>query len=156
MADTASRDRRAPTSGTRRRTNHCRAVHAGAPRGAAALPYLPVLHTPEGDAEYFGGHIFDTCRVTVAETDRIVGFIAWRRGWVDHLYVDTAHTGQGIGSALLGQAMADQPALDLWAFQKNGNALAFYKRHGFRVVRETNGRDNEQREPDLLLRFERS
>ena len=100
-----------------------------------ALPYLPILHTPEGDAEYFGGHVFDTCTVTVAEIGRIVGFIAWRAGWVDHLYVDTAHIEQGIGSALLGRAMEDQPVLDLWAFQKNGNALAFYKRHGFRRAR---------------------
>jgi putative acetyltransferase len=123
-----------------------------------ALPYLPVLHTPEGDAEYFGGHVFDTCAVAVAvaETDRIQGFIAWRPGWVDHLYVDTAHTGRGIGSALLELAMADQPALDLWAFQKNAAAIAFYKRHGFRAIRETDGRDNEEKEPDVLMRWERS
>jgi ribosomal protein S18 acetylase RimI-like enzyme len=120
-----------------------------------ALPYLPVLHTPEDDAAYFGGHVFDTCSVRVAETDRIVGFIAWRAGWVDHLYIDAGHRGQGIGGELLMLAMADQPALDLWAFQKNETAIAFYKRHGFQAVRETDGRENEENEPDVLMRWER-
>ena len=32
------------------------------------------------------------CIVWVAETDRIVGFIAWRSGWVDHLNLDVDAT----------------------------------------------------------------
>jgi putative acetyltransferase len=122
---------------------------------AAKLPYLPVLHTPADDLAFFGGHVMETCTVWVAETDRLVGFIAFRKDWVDHLYVDATHHGQGIGSALLMKAMASEPALELWAFQKNTEARRFYERKGFRVLKETDGRDNEEREPDLLLGWRR-
>ena len=97
----------------------------------------------------------DTCTVWVAEIDRIVGFIAWRTGEIDHLYVDADNLGQGIGSALITKAMAAEPVLELWAFQKNIDALAFYQAKGFRVVYETDGSDNEEKELDVRLRWER-
>jgi putative acetyltransferase len=122
---------------------------------AAKLPYLPVLHTPAEDVAFFGGHVMETCTVLVAEAGGIVGFIAYREGWIDHLYVDAAFHGKGIGSALLRKAQESEPALSLWAFQRNGEARRFYERKGFRVVRETDGRDNEEREPDMLLAWTR-
>lgn len=97
----------------------------------------------------------EACTVWVAETDRLVGFIAFRTDWVDHLYVDVAHHGMGIGSALLTKAMASEPALQLWAFQKNTGARRFYEKKGFRILKETDGRDNEEREPDVLLAWRR-
>ena len=121
----------------------------------ARLAYLPVLHTPEENIAFFGGQVMETCTVVIAETDRLVGFIAWRQGWVDHLYADLGHLGRGIGTALIRQAMDDQPRLALWVFQKNTAALAFYRKHGFDVVRETDGRDNEEKEPDVLMAWER-
>ena len=119
-----------------------------------ALPYLPVLHTPQDDRNFFTG-VLATCRVTVAEADGIVGFIAWQTGWVDHLYIDAPWRGHGIGGAMLGEAKQAEPRLDLWAFQKNLAAIAFYKRHGFAVVRETDGAENEEKEPDVLMRWTR-
>jgi len=122
---------------------------------AARLPYLPVLHTPAEDVAFFGGHVMETCTVWVAETDRIVGFIAFREDWVDHLYVDVAHHGMGIGSALLARAMESEPALRLWNFQKNTEARRFYESNGFRVLEETEGQGNEEREPDVLMGWKR-
>ena len=119
------------------------------------LPFLPTLHTPAEDRAYFTGHVMDTCKVWIAETDRLAGFVAWRDGWVDHLYVDIDHLRQGIGSALLAKAMDAQPKLQLWAFRKNAPALAFYHARGFRVVRETDGHDNEEKEPDVLMAWAR-
>ena len=40
--------------------------------------------------------------------------------------------------------------LELWVFQKNDGARRFYERHGFRLVRLTDGADNMEREPDAL------
>ena len=122
----------------------------------AALPFIPTLHTPEGDREHFSGKVFDACTVWVAESaDRIVGFTAWRSGELDHLYVDIDRVGQGIGSALLRKAMDAEPRLELWAFQRNAAALAFYRAKGFRVIRETDGSANEEKEPDVRLLWER-
>ena len=39
--------------------------------------------------------------------------------------------------------------LGLWTFQVNKPAHRFYERHGFAVVRYTDGSDNEEREPDV-------
>ena len=35
-------------------------------------------------------------------------------------------------------------------FQKNTGAIRFYERHGFRLVKLTDGADNMEREPDAL------
>lgn len=122
----------------------------------AALPFLPTLHTPEGDREHFSTTVFDACTVWVAESaDQIVGFIAWQPGQIDHLYVDMDYLGQGIGSALLQKATEAEPRLELWAFQRNAAALAFYRTKGFRVIRETDGSANEEKEPDVRLLWER-
>jgi GNAT superfamily N-acetyltransferase len=115
------------------------------------LPWLPVLHSEEEDRAFIGGHVLAKETVWVAEAEAIVGFIAWRAGWVDHLYVDVGWTGRGIGAALLAKACEDQGKLSLWAFQRNRDAVRFYRRHGFRVIEATDGSRNEENEPDVLL-----
>ena len=42
--------------------------------------------------------------------------------------------------------------LYLWVFQKNP-ARRLYERHGFELVRLTNGAENMEREPDALYRW---
>ena len=123
---------------------------------ATALPFLPVLHTPAEDAAFIRDVARSANTLWVAENGgRIVGFIAWHDVEVDHLYVDTDRLGCGIGSALLRLAMTEQPRLELWAFARNERALAFYRKHGFRVLCETDGSHNEEREPDVRLVWER-
>lgn len=118
----------------------------------AALPYLPDLHSAADDRMYLRDNVFTSCEVWVAvDGDAIVGFCAFREGWVDQLYVGPAHQGRGIGSALLQQAKDRQKRVQLWTFQRNRRALAFYVAHGFRVVETTDGSGNEEREPDVLL-----
>jgi hypothetical protein len=43
--------------------------------------------------------------------------------------------------------------LELWVFQKNEGARRFYERHGFRLVRTTNGAGNVEQEPDALYEW---
>lgn len=74
-------------------------------------------------------------------------------GWLDQLYVEPVRTGGGLGARLLDHAKRERPSgLDLWAFQSNGRALAFYERHGFVEVARTDG-DNEEQAPDVHLRW---
>ncbi|MBA3262355.1 MAG: GNAT family N-acetyltransferase [Thermoleophilaceae bacterium] len=71
---------------------------------------------------------------------------------VEHLYVRPDAQRAGIGSALLDAAKSRRPTgLRLWVFQRNRGARAFYGRHGFAEVRLTEGVNNEEREPDVLL-----
>ena len=127
----------------------------------ASLPFLPDLHTAEEDGAYFRDRLFRDCTVWVAEIQEgraatIVGYCAFRPDWVDHLFVDPAHHGEGIGSALLERAMAENDRLLLWVFQRNAPAIRFYLSHGFRLVRTTDGSDNEESEPDALYAWSRS
>ncbi|HET7303857.1 MAG TPA: GNAT family N-acetyltransferase [Segeticoccus sp.] len=69
---------------------------------------------------------------------------------LDQLYVHPTWTGHGAGSELVRLAQSRRPErLWLWTFQSNLGARRFYERHGFIAVERTDGRDNEEREPDV-------
>jgi len=118
----------------------------------AALSFLPVLHSPAADRAFLAG-VIDDFHVSVAVADgEVAGFLALGPSRVEHLYVDPAHWRRGIGTRLLRAAQAARPAgLDLWVFQRNGAAIAFYERHGFQVAETTDGEGNHEREPDALM-----
>ena len=72
---------------------------------------------------------------------------------LEKLYVEPAEQNRGIGSALLDKAKELRPdELYLWVFQKNP-ARRLYERHGFELVKLTDGADNMEREPDALYRW---
>jgi GNAT superfamily N-acetyltransferase len=119
----------------------------------AAMPWLPELHSAEDVRGYVAGHVLERCEVLVTRDDRdVLGFLALDGDEVDHLYIRPDAQRRGLGSALLDAAKGRRPAgLELWAFQRNAPALAFYARHGFTELYRTDGRDNEEREPDVRL-----
>lgn len=120
------------------------------------LPYLPKLHTAAEDLGFFRGRVFAECEVWIAQADAIDGFIAFRAGWVHHLYVDPARHRQGLGTALLALAMKTNAPLRLWVFQRNTGAISFYRACGFREIERTDGSRNEEREPDVLMEWTRT
>ncbi len=120
---------------------------------ASALPYLPNLHTNEEDLAYFGSVVEKSTVYVARENDRIVAFCAFRTVWVDHLYILPEYAGRGIGRALMSKGRAAHPRLQLWVFQRNEAAAAFYKAMGFTLVKLTDGTDNEEREPDALYQW---
>ena len=115
-----------------------------------ALPYLPVLHSSAEDHAFFAG-LVAAGGVTVAEVDGAVAAFLALAERVDHLYVHPDHQRQGLGSALLRSAQSARPRLELWVFQRNTDAIAFYEAHGFAVVEATDGAGNEEHEPDYLM-----
>lgn len=114
------------------------------------LPWLAGLHTPEEDRAYFRNVVFEECEVWgTLEGSMLTGFIAFRAGWIDQLYVLPAHQGRGLGRALLTVAQECFPELSLWTFQRNESARRFYERQGFVAAEWTDGARNEEREPDI-------
>jgi GNAT superfamily N-acetyltransferase len=121
-----------------------------------AMPWLPVLHTPEEDRRFFAGVLAGAEVLVARRGGEPVGFLALHGDEVEHLYVRPDAQRAGIGTRLLEAAQARRPGgLELWAFQRNERALAFYARHGFRELRRTDGADNEEREPDVRLGWRR-
>ena len=84
----------------------------------------------------------------------MVGYADPTDGWLHALYVALSAQGNGVGSALFQRSASLQPGgFDLWVFQRNTRALDFYARHRCVEVRRTEGADNEEHEPDVLLRW---
>ena len=119
---------------------------------AAAMPWLPVLHDAGENLAFFARVLAEQEVHVARRGDEVLAFIALAGGEVDHLYVRPGAQRAGLGSQLLDIAKARRPdGLELWAFQRNTAALAFYARHGFEEVLRTDGTGNEEREPDVRL-----
>lgn len=120
---------------------------------AAAVPAMPpIVHTADEVSAYVTGWDLAEREVWVAETDRLVGFMALTATWLDSLYVDPAAQRQGIGSALLDVAKSLRPdGFALWVFESNEPGREFYRRHGLLELEHTDGSANEERAPDLRV-----
>ena len=114
-----------------------------------------VRHTPEEDMGWIRRSAELGVIWTAFEGDKIVGFCSARRGWIDLFHVAPERHGQGIGRALLARALKGRTRVRLWTFQRNERTRRFYALQGFHEVRLTDGRDNEEREPDVLLEWRR-
>jgi GNAT superfamily N-acetyltransferase len=122
------------------------------------LTFLPVLHTVEEDRRFIENVILKECEVIVAEGDAgIVSFLARHGEEIRLLYSHPDAIGSGAGSELLDAVkQSGAGALEPWCFQANEGARRFYEERGFRAVRFTDGRDNEEKVPDVRYRWERA
>ena len=111
------------------------------------------VHTLEEHRAWVRERLFGEQEVWVAESDGVLaGFmVLGRPDWIEHLYVDRAATGAGLGSRFVTLAKAELAGpIQLWTFQSNTGAQRFYARHGFVSVQWTDG-DNEEQAPDVRL-----
>ena len=115
-----------------------------------------VQHTSEEDLGFITRCADLGAIWTAFAGDRIVGFCAARQGWIDLFHVAPELHGRGIGQALLARALRRRRRVRLWTFQRNTRTRRFYALQGFREVLVTDGRDNEEREPDVLLEWRRA
>jgi putative acetyltransferase len=121
-----------------------------------AMPWLPILHTPEQELWFFSTVVLPIENVLIArEETRPVGFISSHQGWLNHLYIAPDRWGLGLGTRLLAAARSDSDHFQLWVFQENMKARQFYYKHGFREREFTNGRGNEERVPDVRMEWSR-
>jgi GNAT superfamily N-acetyltransferase len=121
------------------------------------LAFLPILHTAEEDRAFIRTVVLSQCVVTVVEDPSgIVSFLARHEQEIRLLYTRPDVIGRGAGSLLLETAKAcGVDTLELWCFQANHGARRFYERHGFKAIAFTDGRDNEEKTPDVRYRWQR-
>ncbi|MFL4470446.1 N-acetyltransferase family protein [Tateyamaria armeniaca] len=116
---------------------------------------MPRIHTRAEDIG-FAGYMIDQGWVCVAEIDTgVAGFSACENEEVHALYVAGHARRAGIGSALLGALKKQYKQLNLWTFQSNADAQAFYLHHGFEMVEETDGARNDEGLPDMRFEWKR-
>jgi GNAT superfamily N-acetyltransferase len=115
----------------------------------------PGLHPMHDMRTWMSRVVFphDEVWVAVAGGQPVATLILGRPDWIEHLYIDAAHTGRGLGSRLLDLAKSELGGpVQLWTFQSNTGACRFYERHGFHAVETTDG-NNEEQQPDVRYLF---
>jgi ribosomal protein S18 acetylase RimI-like enzyme len=119
-------------------------------RARDEMTYLPRI--PEHVRPLLGGWFLQRAELWVFEEEgRALGFAGVSGSELTHLYTDPSAQNRGVGSALLDQMKRlRHEGLELWVFQKNEGARRFYERHGFELLRLTDGGANMEQEPDAL------
>lgn len=103
------------------------------------------------------------CTITLAQSDaHLAGFLSFARkpgetmGEISHLFVHPDHQGQGIGAALLDNAITSYGRpLHLWVFEANTRARRLYQSRGFRMTERTDGSGNDEKLPDMRFELRR-
>lgn len=121
----------------------------------AGMAYLPVLHTEAETRAFIRDVLLPDHEVWVVEKGgRLIGFAGLGKDLLGHLWVEPATQNRGVGTALLALAKERRPGgFRLWVFQKNMGARRFYERQGLTLVQLTDGRANEELEPDALYEW---
>ena len=117
----------------------------------ASVPDIPPLTHTHDEVHQWMRDIVLTCEVWLAEEKgEVRAVMVLDGGDLGQLYVDPRSQSRGAGSALVRLAQSRRPGgLSLWTFQSNLGAQRFYERHGFVEVERTDGRDNDEKAPDI-------
>jgi ribosomal protein S18 acetylase RimI-like enzyme len=120
----------------------------------AATDWMPKLHSRAQDLGFLG--LLRQRGLLRVSGDPALGFLARQGGKIDALYLAPAARRQGLGRALLAEAMRDEPVLTLWTFQANHPARAFYSALGFEEIARGDGSGNDEALPDIRLQWRRA
>jgi putative acetyltransferase len=123
-------------------------------RAGALIPgYDTALHSEDEFIAFYRDRVMVEGPVWGAFEGGLRGHLALQPGWIDHLYVEPAFHGRGIGGALVRLAQGQQAELRLHTFQTNSRARALYERHGFAIEELTDGQRNEEKMPDVTYHW---
>lgn len=84
-------------------------------------------------------------------TGTVAGFLSLVENYIAALFVQPAMQGRGVGKRLLEWAKAQHDTLELAVYVQNARAVSFYRREGFRAIREQIDSATGSRE--LVMRY---
>lgn len=76
--------------------------------------------------------------------EKIVGFVGLDNNYIEGIFVDTNSQYNGIGTALVNKVKESRNNLTLSVYEKNTNAISFYKKHGFIVENKNMDKDTNE------------
>ena len=117
--------------------------------------WMPKLYTEQEDMRFVRRLIQDNDVSVLRGWGGVKAFLARDGEMIHALYCAPRARGYGYGAQLLAGAKARSNKLQLWCFQENSGARAFYAREGFVEVEETDGGGNDEKLPDVRLVWER-
>ncbi|EPY02408.1 acetyltransferase [Magnetospirillum fulvum] len=91
--------------------------------------------------------------LAVDQSDRPLGFMFLHDGHMEALFIHPDHHGQGIGTALVAEALARHPELTTDVNEQNSQAIGFYQRLGFERIGRSDKDGQGRPYPLLHLRF---
>ncbi|MFC6182434.1 GNAT family N-acetyltransferase [Lactiplantibacillus daowaiensis] len=91
--------------------------------------------------------------LVASDHGQIQGFLGLQHHYIAGIFVATTAQQQGIGTALLTAAKAQQPQLELSVYVANRAAVAFYHHSGFQV--HAQGIDKTTNQPEYTMRWHR-
>lgn len=118
--------------------------------------FAPLVHSEKRIRSWIRDILIPSGNAQVLEeNESIVAMMATTTqedaSWIDQLYVKANLTSQGFGSLMLEKALKELTGpTKLHSFQKNTGARRFYEKYGFKAVEFTDGKNNQEKCPDIL------
>lgn len=76
--------------------------------------------------------------------ERIVGFVGLDNNYIEGIFIDTDNQYNGIGTALLNKVKENKNKLTLSVYEKNINAISFYKKNNFMITSQNIDKDTNE------------
>ncbi|NDI34432.1 GNAT family N-acetyltransferase [Chengkuizengella sediminis] len=117
-----------------------------------AYPYIYPKYRYQEFMHYFEEVILKENKIYLALMEqKVTGFIAFNNPVITQLFISLNHQKSGLGTKLLQYIQSISSGyLELYTFQRNLNARAFYKKHQFKET-EFGLSEAENNEPDVKL-----
>ena len=102
----------------------------------------------------YGKEILPNAEIYVYVVENhIVGFIGLNQNYIEGIFIDTHSQSKGIGTLLLNKVKEDKDNLTLSVYKKNLNAISFYKKNGFVIIKESI--DERTNEVEYIMSWEK-
>lgn len=87
-----------------------------------------------------------SCKIFLAfEDEKLVGFIGFKPGKIEFIYVDPDKQGRGIATMLMEKALNElKRPIKLEVFTNNKQAKSLYKKFGFKTIKTVTGKWSDE------------
>ena len=98
--------------------------------------------------------LLPTSEIYVYEINtNIIGFIGTNKNYIEGIFIKEEYQNKGVGSKLLNYIKNLYNELYLSVYKNNNNAIKFYKKHYFNIIKEQI--DKNTNETELVMKYKK-